>query len=144
MAELADWNGQSKLLPRDAERPNPAWLAMKVGILLREGWQDQESEAEYQARLATWCNCLSDIPWEALDWAINERLKTNDRRKPIIGEIRELALSKLEPPAPRRPEPPVFLPKADRISRDRMEQIAAEAGATDIYKRWFPNNGDAA
>lgn len=144
MVELAEWNGQSKLLPRDAERPNQGWLAAKVAVLLGQFWQDQESEAEYQANLATWCSCLSDLPWEALDWAINERLKQNDRRKPIIGEIREAALSRLEPLPPVQKPEPVFIPKPDRIDRDRMEQIAEEMGATEIFRQWFPNKGDAA
>ena len=145
MDERDGLSGQYRLFPRDAERPSREWLAMKVGVLLRQFWQDQESDAEYTANLATWCDCLSDLPWEAINWAIMDRLKANDRRKPIIGEIRDAALSRLEPLPALPPSRGAFEPDPNivPISRERMEEIAKEIGAEGQFKCWFPNKGDA-
>lgn len=125
-------NAPSKI-SRDAPRPTVPQLATKLSVFLGFYWQDPETDMEYEARLATWCDCLSDLPWEAVEWAINDRLKSPDRRKPIPGEIRQAALSRLEPLAVQRlekPDPP-FGDNIKPLSAERARQIAEDLGMQD-------------
>ena len=121
----------SRLLPRDSVKPTPEWLAAKLAIFLGIYWEDRETTPEYSGRLETWCKCLLDLPQTAIDAAIDDRLKSSDRRKPIPGEIREAALSKLEP----RPSVPVI-----EASEPEKKIVTAEQAARIVEKLEMTNN----
>ena len=75
--------------------------------------------------ISDWRGALGDIPEQALDRAFAERMRTDDRRKPIPGEIRKRALEFVAKPpltvADNRGFPPVVVDE-DELKRRRRQQ----------------------
>ena len=83
----------SRTVAPNAPRPTATILAKMVMALLSAYFQsDQEDPEMFSARVEAFKVALMDLPKDAIALAIETRLKSPDRRRPIPGEIREQAL----------------------------------------------------
>lgn len=134
----ASWPVQpNRIVPRDAERPTQVELTATVMTLLSPFFQPEEADEIYEAQIEAWKMALSDLPREAIKAAVRERLCQFDRRRPIPGEIRALALKFTQSIAPRlvlvdpyEPDPE-FVP----VTAERAREIMAEVGESRAGKR---------
>lgn len=115
----------TKSVPATAPRPTREWLAGRVMTFMAHFFQASESEMIREAVVEDWIEVLRDLPKRSIELAIWERLRMDDRRRPIPGEVRKLALRCIAFPQPvSEPE----RPKLELVTEDRRAEIAAEVG----------------
>ena len=119
----------------DSPRPSQKWLRFRVKTFLNIYYTQELSLVEEKALLADWSDALADVPQAALKQAFKERVRSDNRKRPIPGEIRMSALSiishtqnlrELEKIRQRREAESERAPPI--ISLARRREIAAEMG----------------
>ena len=115
----------------NAKPPSEEWLTARVTALLAHFFQRDDPEAISLLVMADWIDALSDVPQEAIQQAIAERIRQSDRRKPIPGEIRERALARIRKPyvKPEAVVGPVLLTTEEF---ERRQQIMRDNGFGEI------------
>jgi len=108
-------------------------MTARVYTLMLHFWQDNIDIEARALLIADWFEVLKDVPAEAVERAISERLKMDDRRKPIAGEIRKRALEMIDrqarPNVGDGPFAPLDVPQEEL---ERREQVGEELA--NVYK----------
>lgn len=89
-----------RTIPDNAPRPTAVWLATAVITFLGIYYQPDESDPVFEGMVELWKATLADLPAAAIEGAMAKRLRTNDRSRPIPGEILETAMLFLCPSRP--------------------------------------------
>ena len=115
---------------------------MRVLALQSHFYRPELSEEIEKLAMTDWIAVLGTLPQAAIEQAIGERIRSVDRTRPTPGEIRALALERVQKPAPK-PK----LPEAPRvvIDLDRRREIAAELGLpiiNPVLKSMTKREGD--
>lgn len=85
------------LVRMNSAKPTSLWLTGRVAALLSHFYQPSVSDEEYRMIMADWRDVLGDIPAQAIEDAIRIRLRSADRTRPTPGEIRQLAMGRIDP-----------------------------------------------
>ena len=108
-------------------------MTARVYTLMLHYWQDNIDIEARALLIADWLDVLKDVPTAAIERAIFERLKSDDRRKPIAGEIRKRALEMIDRQARLNvgdgPFAPLDVPPEEL---ERREQVGEELA--NVYK----------
>lgn len=96
-------------IPIDSPLANAKWMTARVYSLMFHFWRDDMPVEVRAMVIADWRSALGDIPKAAIEMAIAERVRDDDRRKPIPGEIRQRAKKFLQP-APVQADNATFPP----------------------------------
>lgn len=121
----ASANVMPKTVPPNAPRPSREWLAGRVATFLSHYYQAQGPDPVLEAMMEDWVEVLRDLPQRAVELAVWERLRSDDRRRPIPGEIRRAARRYINFPSPPREEVESHL---KLVTPERAAEIAAEVG----------------
>ena len=108
-------------------------MTARVYTLMLHFWQDNIDIEARALLIADWFEVLKDVPAEAVERAISERLKMDDRRKPIAGEIRKRALEMVDRQArPNLGDAPFAALDVPPEELERREQVGEELA--NVYK----------
>ena len=124
-------------------KPAPKkWITGRIAALLLQYFQGETSERMMRVIADDWCHEMQEFPaWaiaKSVRWYIS-RINPDRRRKPLPGDISDIAQRELGPifaakSAIRRFDQGVVLrieeAPAERMSKERAEEIMAEAGVT--------------
>jgi len=95
-------------------------------------YQPEISPEIEELAMTDWISLLGDIPQAAIEQAVAERLRSDNRGRPLPGEIRQRALAWVEKP-----------PKTDEESPFRLLDVSPEelarrrdvgAALTNVYR----------
>lgn len=92
--------------------------------------------------MTDWIAALGDIPQQAIEQAVTERMRADNRARPTPGEIRHRALARVEQPCSSEPRPfePVVVSEEELQRRREMQgKIRAEF---PMLKRITTSEGD--
>lgn len=123
MTDLPARSPASQPVPRNAPTAPTEWLVARIETLREHYYRSELSDMADDMITADWIDCLSDLPQVAVERAFRERIRSDDRRRPIPGEIRAMAKKHLaktptqEPPAPFGPT----LVSAEEMERRRRQ-----------------------
>lgn len=70
--------------------------------MLSHYYQPDLTDEEGRLAMTDWLDALSDVPKAAVEQAIRERIRSDERARPLPGEIRKRALARIEKPGPDR------------------------------------------
>ena len=124
-------------------KPAPKkWITGRIAALLLQYFQGEISERMMRVIADDWCREMQEFPaWaiaKSVRWYIS-RINPDRRRKPLPGDISDIAQRELGPifaakSAIRRFDQGVVLrieeAPAERMSKERAEEIMAEVGVT--------------
>ena len=124
-------------------KPAPKkWITGRIAALLLQYFQGEISERMMRVIAADWCHEMQEFPaWaiaKSVRWYIS-RINPDRRRKPLPGDISDIAQRELGPifaakDAIRRFDQGVVLrieeAPAERMSKERAEEIMDEVGVT--------------
>ena len=124
-------------------KPAPKkWITGRIAALLLQYFQGEISERMMRVIADDWCREMQEFPaWaiaKSVRWYIS-RINPDRRRKPLPGDISDIAQRELGPifaakDAIRRFDQGVVLrieeAPAERMSKERAEEIMAEVGVT--------------
>ncbi len=127
---MSDGNLPSTWAPvsMNAELPSGTWLAARVRVMLSHYYQPDLTDEEARLAMTDWLDALSDVPKAAVEQAIRERVRSDERARPVPGEIRKRALARVRKPEPDRPVADLPEPtEADReAERERRRALCAK------------------
>lgn len=104
-------------------------IASEVKIILSAYFQPHETQEIQSAQLAWWCDELQEWTREQVVYALRQWNRDEPRRRPTPGDITQL-LKQLRgrKEAERMAREPMPEPPKERISKERAQEILAEAG----------------
>ncbi len=111
-------------IPIDAPLATAKWMTARIYSLMFHFWRDDMPIEVRAMVIADWRSALGDIPKAAIEMAIAERVRDDDRRKPIPGEIRQRAKKFLQPVPVQADNAtfPLVVVDADELERRREMQ----------------------
>ena len=131
----------TRCVAMDSPRPTATWLTAQVLGMLSIYWQPDEDERVRRLAMGHWIDALQDLPQQAIETAIRERIRSSSRSRPVPGEIREAAqrLVRWEsglPPVAERPFGPTRQITEEEKARcmAMLSQLAQELGVEPEIK----------
>ncbi len=126
-------------VPMNAERPSAKWLTATVLSLLSIYYHPDDADSAFEGMVAMWVDALRGLPKRAVEMAVQERIRRNDRRRPIPGEIVEAAERHIirQHGASRPPKPAPFGGNIVPIKAARAKEIMAEVGESEIGRKFI-------
>ena len=111
-------------------RPTAKWITARVLAMMSHFYQPEISPEIEELAMTDWISLLGDIPQAAIEQAVAERLRSDNRGRPLPGEIRQRALAWVEKPPKTDEESPfrpvVVAPEELARRREMSDRVAKE------------------
>lgn len=115
-------------MPSSVERrQHREWIGGRILTLLSHYWRDDDPVELTAAIGKDWADVLEGFPKEAIEAACLRFMRTG-KRKPVPGEIYQLAAEAMPRPQIVRQAPPPEPARPPRVTAEQAEAIMKQAG----------------